>query len=136
MVNRNFLVWEEITIVWASLMVTLILKNPQKHYKRQTSTSENLKIWGWGWGSLNFEVTDANPRASKVLFWETLIWTIQWLPVSSSINFLRWYKWFKLKRVWMCWYFGQSYWTLINVWTNYTYNCINFSFTNINLCKL
>ena len=43
-------------------MVTLILKNPQKYYKRQTSTSKNLEIWGWGWGSSNFEVTDTNPN--------------------------------------------------------------------------
>ena len=43
-----------------------------KNYKRQTSTSKNLKIWGWGWGSSNFEVTDANPNLYA--FCTSMIW--------------------------------------------------------------
>ena len=55
-----------------------------KNYKRQTSTSKNLKIWGWGWGSSNFEVTDANPTAAPTA-WTQIKHTIFFAQIVTLI---------------------------------------------------
>ena len=82
--NQNWRFFE-VLLKWTSkILVTLILKNPQKNYKRQTSTSKNLKIWGWGWGSSNFEVTDANPTAAPTA-WTQIKHTIFFAQIVTLI---------------------------------------------------